>query len=344
MADRKITRRSFLLGRARPGLPDAPSTPQPREFDGPVTHEGRPLPKLISWLDPDMRATERRGREGDAFPLLRPPGAVSEPAFLEACTRCGDCAEACPHDAIRTAPERLREAGETPIIDPFTAPCLMCEDLPCIASCETGALRSEAPAALGSAQVQPLDCLNRMSTSCSVCVERCPVPGAMAFSGDVPAVNDSLCTGCGICQHVCPAPQNAILMLPNPERPSPAALDAAVPARATATATETATAEIELAELHQGELDDDGLRALFRDLDSFAEIEEIRLKQAADLRAAPASPNLDDALTLLLAREVRGAQLRYRFGGEFWCDTVLSTPNGHRVVRMAEPARPSGLA
>jgi ferredoxin-type protein NapG len=335
MADRKITRRSFLLGRARPELPDAPSTPQPRGLDGPVTHEGRPLPKLISWLDPDMRATERRGREGDAFPLLRPPGAVSEPAFLEACTRCGDCAEACPHDAIRAAPERLREAGETPIIDPFTAPCLMCEDLPCIASCETGALRPEAPATLGSARVQPLDCLNRMSTSCSVCVERCPVPGAMAFSEDVPAVNDSLCTGCGICQHVCPAPQNAILMLPNPERPSPAALDAAVPART--------TAEIELPELHQGEFDDDGLRALFRDLASLAEIEEIRLKQAADLRAAPASPNLDDALALLLAREVRGAQLRYRFGGESWCDTVLSAPSGHRVVRMVEPARPSGL-
>ncbi len=330
MDDEKVTRRSFLRGHVRP------EPPAPEPYEGPVTRGDRPLPSVISWLDPDMRADEHRGGDAGAFPLLRPPGAVDEAAFLELCTRCSDCAEACPHDAIRRAPERLRGAAETPIIDPYAAPCRMCDDLPCIAACETGALRSEAPSALGTARVQALDCLNRMSQTCSVCVEQCPVPGAIAFAGDVPAVNDPLCTGCGLCQHVCPAPQNAILMLPNPERPTPARLDAV--------AAEEAPDELELPELQAGELDDAGLRALFRDLQALAEIDEIRLKQGAADRAADRSPSLHDALLQILGRKVRGVQIRYRYDGECWCDTVLSGPDGHRVVRMAEPARPSGLA
>lgn len=332
MANRDISRRSFLLGRTRPDG----GAPAPAPFTGPVTHEDRALPSLISWLDPEMRATERRGVDESVFPLLRPPGAVSEAAFLEACTRCGDCAQACPHEAIRPATERLREAAGTPVVDPIAAPCLMCEDLPCIASCETGALRPEAPAALGSARVQPLDCLNRLSSTCSVCVERCPVPGAMAFAGDVPAVNEALCTGCGVCQHVCPSPRNAILMLPNPERPSPSQLAAAA-------ATQAPEAP-ELAELHQGELDDAGLRALFRDLAAVADVAEIRLKRSPEARAAHAAPSLHEALQLLLAGNVRGVQIRYRFRDESWCDTVLAGAGRHRVVRMADPTRPSGLS
>jgi MauM/NapG family ferredoxin protein len=338
MSDRDFTRRAFLLG--RPRTADARSGVAPASQS--ITKDGRSLPSVISWLDPEMRATERRGVEGDAFPLLRPPGAVSEHAFLEACTRCGDCARACPHDAIRAAPERLRDAGGTPVIDPVAAPCQMCEDLPCITSCETGALRSEAPAALGSARVQPLDCLNRLSSTCNACIEHCPVPGALAFAGDVPAVNESLCTGCGICQHVCPAPQNAILMLPNLGRPTPAQLDAA--ATVVATAAAESRESIDLPELHEGALDDAGLRSLFRDLQTLADIDEIRVKRGAERRAGEGAPSLRDALGLLLGGQVRGVQIRYRYRGESWCDTVLAAPGGHRVVRMAEPTRPAGIS
>jgi ferredoxin-type protein NapG len=289
---------------------------------------------VISWLDPEMRATPRRGEADAAFPLLRPPGAVAEDAFLRACTRCGDCARACPHDAILDAPERLRDAGGTPIIDPLTAACQMCEDLPCIAACETGALRPEAPAALGTALVQPLDCLNRMSATCSVCVERCPVPGAMAFAGDVPAANEALCTGCGICQHVCPAPNNAIAMLPNRERPTPESLTPAPP-------QDPQDLDIELPELTETTFDEVGLRSLFRDLDALTEVDEIRLKHSARAHAAGSPPDLDEALAQVLSGQARGVQIRYRYRGEAWCDTVLPGAGGHRVVRMAEPTQPA---
>jgi MauM/NapG family ferredoxin protein len=324
-----ITRRELLRGRARPEEPAA--------SERPIVNPGQRLPDVISWLDPEMSATPHRGGVEAAFPLLRPPGAVAEPAFLEACTRCGDCRSACPHDAIREAPESLRTAGGTPIIDPIAAPCQMCDDLPCLAACETGALRPEAPAALGTARVQALDCLNRLSTTCSVCVERCPVPGALDFVGGVPEVNEPLCTGCGICQHVCPAPNNAILMLPNAERPTPAALDQV------AVSEPAIEPEIELPDLHEAELDEPGLRALFRDLEAAARIDALKLKPAPGERAVSEDVTSAEALELLLEGRVRGVQVRYFYADQAWCDTVLASPAGYRVVRIAEPAMPTGL-
>jgi ferredoxin-type protein NapG len=321
----RVTRRDLLRGRL--------ADPKPKGHLGAVVKPGEKLPDVISWLDPEMKATPRKGETDSTFVLLRPPGAVAESDFLEACTRCGDCAEVCPHDAIREAPARLREAQGTPIIDPHASPCQMCEDLPCISACETGALRSEAPAALGAARVSPLDCLNRLSATCSVCVERCPVPGAIDFVADVPEVNERLCTGCGICQHVCPAPQNAILMLPNADRPTSRALDL----------SGGGPTEIELPELTEAELDDDALCTLFRDLGAAAEIDDIRCKQAPDRRAGASRISLEEALAWLLEGRVRGAQVRYRYDGKAWCDTILATPTGHRVVRIEAPTSPSGL-
>jgi len=325
MAKDEISRRDLLRGRLRS---------RPTGFDGEVVRPGESLPHMISWLDPEMGATPRRGSGADALALLRPPGAVAEPDFLDACTRCGDCAEGCPHDVIFEAPARMREAEGTPMIDPARSPCRMCEDMPCITACETGALRGEAPAALGTARVSKMDCLNRLSTTCSVCVERCPVPEAIGFVGDLPEVNERLCTGCGYCQHVCPAPQNAILILPNADRPTTRALDLSA----------SGPQEIELPELREAELDEDELRALFRDLEAAAEIEDVRCKGAPGRRAEANSVSAAEALVQLLERSVRGVQVRYRYQDELWSDTVLATAAGYRVVRMAAPVQPVGLA
>ena len=62
--------------------------------------------------------------------------AVPEQQFLDGCTRCNACIEACPHDAIVLAPSRLREAAGTPMIDPHKQPCWMCHDTPCVTACE----------------------------------------------------------------------------------------------------------------------------------------------------------------------------------------------------------------
>ena len=236
---KEVSRRNFLLGRIRRD----PREEAEKAWRGAATRgqnddpeaSARPLPSVISWLEDSLdesngtagsvgRGAAHRSRmrpDADrAFPVLRPPGALAESEFLEACTRCGDCIEACEPAAIRKAPERMRSAEETPIIDPALAPCLLCEDFPCISACEPGALRAEAPSSLGTAHVQAFDCLNRLGTTCSVCVERCPVPGALFWANGVPDVNPALCTGCGQCHYTCPAPTNAIAIHPNPERPT----------------------------------------------------------------------------------------------------------------------------
>lgn len=155
------------------------------------------------------------------IPVLRPPGAVAERTFLSLCTQCGDCIDACPYDAIRVAPARLKSAAGTPMIDPFAAPCWNCEDAPCIASCETGALDPRLDRTIGIARLQTYNCLAHNRSICTVCSERCPIPGAIELDQGRPRIVSDICTGCGVCHSVCPAPANAIMIMPLMERPEP---------------------------------------------------------------------------------------------------------------------------
>ena len=149
---------------------------------------------------------------------IRPPGAVAEADFLARCSRCGDCALVCPHEIIRVA-ARGPDAG-TPVLSPSEAPCRMCEDLPCVYTCPTGALSPDAPSRVATASVNPLSCLNALGGFCSVCVERCPTPGAMRLDGRAVVVDAAACTGCGQCAWVCPAPGGAIALRPATGRPA----------------------------------------------------------------------------------------------------------------------------
>lgn len=173
---------------------------------GAGTAPPRPLVALVG--PPAARHTPR------ILPVLRPPGAIDEAEFMQLCTRCDACVEACPHDAVVRAPFRLRAAAGTPMVDPLEAPCRVCVDVPCVRACPTGALREDASRVLGRAVIGAQDCLAHRGSSCSVCVERCPVPGALRLERGRPVIDASRCTGCGVCQHVCPAPRNAVIILP----------------------------------------------------------------------------------------------------------------------------------
>jgi MauM/NapG family ferredoxin protein len=219
-----VTRRSFLgLQRADPEVPpvrDARS--EPGRALGERGVDGAPLPAVIAWLADSMEPTGEpplppRARH---LPILRPPGAVSEADFLRRCTRCERCAQACPHGAIAPAPPVFGAAAATPWIDPSATPCRLCDDLPCIAACPTGALQPDGDR-MGTAWIQTLDCLNGLGSTCRVCREQCPVDGAIEFVGGMPRIHAELCVGCGVCHHACPAPSNAIAILPNAARRTP---------------------------------------------------------------------------------------------------------------------------
>lgn len=142
-------------------------------------------------------------------PLLRPPGAISERAFLQACTRCDKCSNACPKDAIQRVPKKMGFLiMDTPYIDPIKVPCVMCTDLPCIPACPDGALLpvSGGPVdvEMGYAILDKKKCQSYGHTFCQQCVIDCPIPGAITQNHEQqPTFHKDICTGCGVCVRSC---------------------------------------------------------------------------------------------------------------------------------------------
>ena len=184
------------------------------------------------------QAVDRRGFLGEAVKFLaqqagnllaeryaprrhfRPPGAVSEPAFLAACTRCGYCFEACPVDAIVGAPPSAGLAAGTPIIEPLVQPCIACEGMFCAVVCPTGALVPPldgwASERIGRLALDTDRCIAFQGIECGVCVRVCPVgASALDLDGAGRPVIGAACVGCGVCVRACvTTPSSFALTLP----------------------------------------------------------------------------------------------------------------------------------
>ena len=140
-------------------------------------------------------------------PVLRPPGAITEKAFLQSCSRCDECIHACPKDAIQRAPKKMGFLiHNTPYIDPMRNPCVMCTDLPCIPACPDGALlpvQELTDVSMGYAILDKKKCQAYGDTFCQQCVIDCPVPGAIHQVNNKPVIDKNICTGCGVCMRSC---------------------------------------------------------------------------------------------------------------------------------------------
>jgi len=142
-------------------------------------------------------------------PLLRPPGAISERAFLQACSRCDECSNACPKDAIQKVPKKMGFLiMDTPYIDPAKVPCVMCTELPCIPACPDGALLpvpgGPEDVQMGYAILDKKKCQSYGHTFCQQCIIDCPIPGAITQNQEQqPIFHKDVCTGCGVCVRSC---------------------------------------------------------------------------------------------------------------------------------------------
>lgn len=92
--------------------------------------------------------------------------------------------------------------------------------------------------------------------------------------------------------------------------------------------------ETPLPELQQATLDRETLADLFRDVELAAELISVTRKDGAEDRAAEQELGLAEAHRLLASGATRGVQLRYRFQGVQWWDTLIGTPQGVRLVRI----------
>jgi ferredoxin-type protein NapG len=191
--------------------------------------------------------------EVKASPLvLRTPGAIREEDFLKACIKCGLCAEACQNrdsniDRItgkaKAGTLKMAKGGDhkligTPFFIPTEVPCFMCEDIPCVPVCPSGALdpasvSNEAgeldinKSRMGLAVVHKESCIAFWGIQCDACYRACPLLGeAITIEMQrndrtgkhtfmLPIVHDTVCTGCGLCEKACVTEKPAIFILPN---------------------------------------------------------------------------------------------------------------------------------
>ncbi len=162
---------------------------------------------------------------------IRPPGALEEEDFLGACVRCGLCVRDCPYDTLRLAQPGENVALGTPYFVAREIPCEMCEDIPCVVACPTGALDHSLTniddSRMGLAVVVDQEsCIAFRGLRCEVCFNVCPVRGKAitlemqhnARSGKhalfIPVVHSSDCTGCGKCEQACILEEAAIKVFP----------------------------------------------------------------------------------------------------------------------------------
>jgi len=145
--------------------------------------------------------------------LIRPPGSVPEPEFLDRCVRCQQCVKACPTNGLQPA---LAEAGLdgfwTPVLVPRIGPCSENCNL-CTMVCPTRAIEpirvEDKPAIfIGQAIIDRDSCIVWANDeTCLVCDEVCPydaINWKIVEGERRPFVNEHTCTGCGECETYCP--------------------------------------------------------------------------------------------------------------------------------------------
>ena len=90
-----------------------------------------------------------------------------------------------------------------------------------------------------------------------------------------------------------------------------------------------------LPDLNQATLDWAGVEVLLRDIAACTQVTEIIPKALAQGYVADGvALTLADARRLLEERAVRGLQIRYRYDGADWWDTLMVLPEGWRLVRI----------
>ena len=145
--------------------------------------------------------------------IARPPGSV-ELCIVETCSKCGDCADTCPEDAIVIGTDGY------PRFQPTDNPCTFCGD--CARICPTEAISIDRlPDWPWRAALTADTCLSMNGISCRICQDNCEQSAIrfklMTGGRAEPVLDLDTCNGCGICPSLCPADAIALERQPQPQ-------------------------------------------------------------------------------------------------------------------------------
>lgn len=159
---------------------------------------------------------DEAGTTGRAW--FRPPFALEESDFIEKCTRCNACEQACTHEVIFPYSAKMGILlARTPAMDLVNKGCRLCSDWPCVQACPEEALgipKVTDPLdhlRLARVSINENRCLSHLQQQdCRQCLESCPVVRAMDHKRGGPMINSANCVGCALCLEACIVEPKAI--------------------------------------------------------------------------------------------------------------------------------------
>jgi polyferredoxin/NAD-dependent dihydropyrimidine dehydrogenase PreA subunit len=140
--------------------------------------------------------------------FLRPPGALSEDAFLSACSRCGQCVSVCPTQVLSpVGPDMGLAMLDTPRFvtsKKYWRYCTLCGA--CDRACPTGALASvpKPQMRMGTAVIDPAKCFGWLDGGGVCYLNTCPSKAVYFDEPHRPYIDEDKCVGCGYCVWMCP--------------------------------------------------------------------------------------------------------------------------------------------
>ncbi|SQI37127.1 ferredoxin-type protein [Leminorella richardii] len=142
-----------------------------------------------------------RGHWRTGASAVRPPWSVDDARFVDGCTRCGACVEAC-ETGVLTLAGRL----DFPELDFQRAECTFCRR--CVEACPEPIFRRHDNLPWRRTAVISESCLTVKGVACRSCQDVCE-PYAIQFRlypGGIarPQLDADTCTGCGGCVKSCP--------------------------------------------------------------------------------------------------------------------------------------------
>lgn len=94
--------------------------------------------------------------------------------------------------------------------------------------------------------------------------------------------------------------------------------------------------------VYEAMLTPERLAELLADLEVHAGEVDVRVRAVQETHSDSGRPELSIVGALLDQATGTSVQIRYRFDGKLWCDSILHTAQGYRLVRMelVAPADP----